>query len=815
MADLETARPGPEIPHSGTPTVPVEVAAVETVDSKESVRPDTTAPVAGGALDDPDHKERTDEGPQQNIQIGTLSSDDIQFINECKNFYVSDQATVSRAFSLKSVPTISRVVEARCAASFLGDSAEEAILLDVLQNRRFLIIVGERNSGKTAAALRLVHCLRTATGDDLLEPLHVASLDNRMRIDMHDMLEPRNKGPERVIMFKDVLSRNNQNLRDFLVRCTEDSLDRLVDRLAASRLRLVFTSEAHLMGAVMVPLASIGLCRQLRPLSQAHLLQCLETTIGATGAANELDAATRLVIVERARTAPRIIRFVTHHYKNVTTIANVHHAFDQIDDVGTWIFGDMIDDYDAWSFALVLGLVQCLPDSGGVPWLSFTRLKSALDERIRIRVQGVDAKPSYGRRSVSDTSNLERADAVIARDAASGRDMLRFNDARRAGRLWCELLDKSRSLLLSLWTPLIEVVQTGEPDVSMLAARILGRIGELDAVGLAFPLIGRWARSEKLSLRAAVGYMYHGILASDDSRYIELCLEKLAHIAESSHREGGRTAIATYRQIGGHDLVFAMERLRAIADDRLAPQIANMQKIDKFLSRLSAEKDRSLSDPETITLELCRIQLFGLAREIFEKQFQTMMELQFALISLCIEVGPLEAFTELRKWFRGSEGLRALVALMFLQKDGLAASLGGSNHVELGVSEFNRSSAASAPNLILLSISRIAGAEKQIASLLEDVFMGFYYFFPHESARYFRRAFFEHIRSWIIVASEDPSIRSDAERLLAALLRSNNRDLRTQCVQMLQEGVFRDGQSGLRDIAERALVAGLKRSIGY
>ena len=212
--------------------------------------------------------------------------------------------------------------------------------------------------------------------------------------------------------------------------------------------------------------------------------------------------------------------------------------------------------------------------------------------------------------------------------------------------------------------------------------------------------------------------------------------------------------------------------------------------------------------------ELSRV-LRGLSQRLFADQMKVLLALQYALVSLCITLNPIDLFKELRIWMKGSDGLRALSALIFLQTNGIAEELNGYSSVRPAGTPNAANAIENATPIIVALATGSEQSQATFSLFLEDVFGSFYYFFPQEVARYLREAFFEYLWLWIEGSISVPQARKCMELVVVRLLTSANRDLVTHCHQLLtSDGRIVHGSTEVQDFARTVLKKALTSASG-
>ncbi len=386
---------------------------------------------------------------------------------------------------------------------------------------------------------------------------------------------------------------------------------------------------------------------------------------------------------------PGIIDFIYLHLERVLSREiEVKDAIEQLEHLDKWFLEELTRvpetdpepeslkeatylNFELWCFVLTLTLTQCIRETTersspyeGVPWMLFERFREKITETLIDKI-GISYPQKITLASyVSEQNWLIKGRAEIYRDVNFGIDMIRFKNPRHPEQMWEVLLRNSRRVLGMLISALEELAEMPDPGVRSMAARILGRIGELDLDEITLRLVGKWIHSKPQQM-ATVSYLYEGILFSSNADYRQMCqslLDNMHHrfvsnadIGQGKIQRGLWTAIAVYKQIGRYKLSLAMSQLKNISEFALTEQVWLEKHIAQLPSMLSQkiEEDIKRSHPNLNELTYYRI------RTAAEKQFWVDLKhalhsnykknpyynaFNYALVSLCLSVGPLKVF---------------------------------------------------------------------------------------------------------------------------------------------------------------------------
>jgi hypothetical protein len=184
-------------------------------------------------------------------------------------------------------------------------------------------------------------------------------------------------------------------------------------------------------------------------------------------------------------------------------------------------------------------------------------------------------------------------------------DIVEFYDEKYQEILMKIFLRNNRKVLLYLIPYLKEIVEREYWDTMRgLAAYTLGKMGELDIESIILPFLYQWASSEKPFLRASVGYLFEGVLHSNNKNYRKHSLAVLKNMAlqypVNSNIHGA--AIYAYRQIGIHNLTFALKELRIILEKTIKGVFEAQAEMEDWVDTFHTQGD--IFDEEYVLINL-------------------------------------------------------------------------------------------------------------------------------------------------------------------------------------------------------------------
>lgn len=778
-------------------------------------------------------------GSDMGVEIGRMDANQAVFANEYLNItnLFSDKPGISniviRQFAFKEIWRLAAAErQAEIAELFVGDPEEIARLRSSLVNKRILILSGESELGKTTTAIylggRLLAAARSKHGNDnSLDTYLIPSLDRYIKIDLNEIWDPE-EVTNRVVIFENVFARGNQDLRSFLAQLSEYGIDEFAGKLRESNSYLIFTTTTADAAKFLSGYAATDLQHELKPLTEDLLSQGLEKRL-AHFERTRKPAAERLerlrtpeqkkIVVTGLRTMPRVVSFVEDYLRSDSTIAleaDLGEAIRQVGDITYWFQKELAADFDVWCFTLALGLAHWAAAAQGVPWFDFEYVHRGIAQYLRRdpqlfsqRKDTKEAEPLEGTPNLTDDSYLAQSRAKVVKDPDSLADVVCFCQESYPQKLWEIFLKHHRRVLTTLLPRLRDLAENKRAESDSrpreLCAQIIGRVGEIDPERVTLSVMNRWINSNDVSQRANVGALYQGILASNNERYKKYFLDELKSLTASlrpgdnGNSEAERketkekllTAIAVYSRIGAYDLALAMTGLKSIARDRLVAIMTDVQRIGRVMENTRSEVAKATSAQEAYDLLKIHQKLRDFTERLYNQEASAFVGVQYALCSLCLSVDPITVFKELRIWIESSnQATGALVALMFLIKDGIASTL-ESMKVEVSDSESGFADPKSC-NPITAALTSGKDSVIEMARFLVTIFEAFSvtFFLPKEFQDYLRQSYLAHLTTWIEEALPIEDCRAAMEDLLTELMRIHKKVLYKPIDDLLSSSTF-------------------------
>jgi len=735
---------------------------------------------------------------EQVNQVGKVAAKQVFFVDKQEIYkqYISAGKDVAiRPFSRHHRVEISAKEEREVVRDYVKDDAAIGELWSALQEKRLLVVTGEPEQGKTTAAIYLSYRLRAEEQSRFSGSYLVHPLERSVKIIFDDIIENKDEFGGRMLFFRDAFAQGNRDVSDFFTRLDRHLVERMSKSLRNNDMFLLFTADSP-AGDLKRKLSGLGIEQELPPLGEDLLMEGLEfklaqfpaqTGVSAEELESILDAAKKRDLIQRLRTMPRIVQFVDNYLLKLKDGLDFKLAIDRIDNLKGWFLTELADDFDSWCFALCLGLCQCLPLAPGVPWFEFEAFRKAMSFCLAKELKPGGRRGAGLREAISEEYLLARCRAEVYKDPNNGVDCVRFSNERYPEMLWRVFLGSNRRILNLLLPQLTRMAQLADPAVRQRAAQILGRVGEMDPLRITFGLMGDWIRSDDRRQQATVGSLYQGVLASKNSRYRNDCLRELSSLSEEEDKPELWTAIAAYRQIGEFDLPLAMGKFRQIAERKLVEPIDNTRRLDKILNRIeNVVKDHKLDAIDSMALAAYHTILREIADRVYNQEGPILFAIQYAIVSLCLALDPLDVLGALEEWITSAEpALGGLAALIFLQENGIAEEL-ERRRVEIPRPGDDTDARDQSCNPLVISIASSHNSVRRMARFLESMFGIFSSFFPPRSRQYLRKSFLFHLKAWAKDSSEVDVCRSAIEQLFAELLASSNRELSDQLFSYLR-----------------------------
>lgn len=733
-----------------------------------------------------------------------------------------------RAFSAKHCDPVSREREDELQEVFVAEEGVADGLLRRLLEGRLVILTGEPEVGKRALALHLSRRVRDADCD-CQETFLVSPPQRQVRLELQKVAEDGKSFGRRVVVFSQVGETENRDILDTLARLKGHvQLDKLRAALAASGSYFVFTADAPHLKALRDDLQRLDLVHEVRAPPAELLGRGLDKKVAQflagknlprekAEAARALVAANREVLLRSLPKMSRLARFVESYLlDSLEGKLDLAAAVELVESPEKWFTQDLSRDFDAWCFVFTLGLCQCGDENAGVPWLEFEAIRREisrhLSRSLRVYRRPPEEQPPFAR-VVDETRLLEECRAVVVREAGVG-DYVRFADAGYAEKLWPVFTNSNRSLLTSLLPLLHELTRHEETPIRARAARILGRVGEINPAHIMLSAVDRWAPSRSLKQRAAVGYLLEGAFASCDESYRQLGRAKLESLSQSERGAELWAAIAAYKQLGrggGDALAQAVQRLGEITERNFSEWMVWKKRIDRLEHQLKAFVEKQGKDPHKLLAAKRGVKALAdlrrALRRAYDEDDQIMLAICYSLVALSLHVGTFTVIAELNKWLQqGRKNLSELTSWIFWMEEGIADSLSRYN-VPVPATATVRAGAHDCYALVV-SLDSAARDDPQAvahaAHFLAETY-GQFGGFPTHTRQFLRKKFLLHLKRWADRAWVVKEYREVLADLCAELRHGRDAELSANLTDYLKNDPDFTGKAHLKRFAEMVL----------
>jgi hypothetical protein len=621
--------------------------------------------------------------PRQANTTGDIEAETVSFATiENQIFHLYRSRAALRDFTCADAQPVSESWEEASAWSYGGTGEEVEGLVRHLEEQRVLLLDAARGAGRVMASICLGRRLRDA-GSCGKPTLLVQSLDRQVRVDLRRVASRDRELEDRMVIFRDALPR--------VERTDRSGWQQLREQLRERNAYVVFITES----ATASPDGLAPTQAFVRPLPR-HSRERMEAELekrlwelghrceGGAEVAAALDAG-RDWLLEAFAYAPQLAEFVSLYAELNRPGLALEEAWARFRDTGGRLLRDADGDLDAWSGVLALALSQCLRDTRGVRWVDLDRLhrhlrawlREDLDLRAPRTPEGEEAVPPPPP-EFSDEPFLAAAHAEDYVDPATLACMVRFRGGVPPEEVWQALLRRHRRALGTLLPGLRRLAEEDE-GLGVLAAQVIGRIGELDPERIVLPVVSRWIAATKGQPQGCAGALFEGVLGSASKPYQALCLDHLRALGRGGGASGGArlpAVIAAYSWIGDFEPGYAMRELGAIAREELAPMVEDVQRIGRLLARVKQKRDEQRSAAARAVLRRCQSVLDELVSRVYAEKASTYVAMQLSLASLIATRGLRPVIGELRRWVaEGGWKMGVLVAMMFLNEKGIAERL--------------------------------------------------------------------------------------------------------------------------------------------
>jgi len=735
-----------------------------------------------------------------------------------------------RAFSAEYCTEITPQREIDLNEVFIQDEWLTAALVDHLKASRVIILSGPPEIGKKMLALHLAYLVRHGKEQPGRETFLVKPFQRRVNLKLQTVAADEKDFGRRVIIFPQSETDDNDLLEVF-GRLKEFELEEIVRALEKNDSYFLYTVDAPQIKPFRDDLKSLGVMHEIPPPSRQMLEMAIEKRVtrllkGKNVTAEQAEAAQVFVseekhqLIERLPRMSRLALLIDRYLLDIVDENNqldLLAAIDLVESPEKWFLRDLGRDFEAWCFVFTLGLCQCGPEIAGVPWLEFDSIRQAISKclsrelRMWRREQVQPSLPEL----LDEHALLEKCRAQIVREAGTG-DLVRFVDASYPTKLWRVFTDSNRRILTLILPVLRDLARSNDTQIRACAARALGRMGELNPPHIAIAAISEWIDAKPLRQKAAVGYLYEGILASADESYRQVCRTELQHLSLSKGDELW-TAIAVYKQIGrsgGENLTFAISKLGEITERTFAEWLVWEKEIEKELENYEKRNQKNLLELFVAEInEQTLKDLRKIMREVFDEDGRIMLAICYSLVALILEVGAFAVIVELNKWFQqGRKSLACLTSWIFWMEEGIADRLASYRVSVPNPSALNGEVYDCLPVVAALGFAMQNESQviRKTTHFLTATYSHFSTFSPR-MRQLLKRKFLLHLKQWADNAWAVKEYREVVKELYLELLISSGGDLAQNLRQYITNDKEFCNKAHLKRFAEMVLECQEKR----
>ena len=691
-------------------------------------------------------------------------------INEIRNFFIdSEKETKSSIFSISYTTSLPKKFLSSVEKLFVYPDSNYNSLYSVITTKRILLLTGCQEYGKYFTSTYLASSLLEK--ENIGEILVASSLSNEIRIDLFRFISDSYSIKNTIIIFKNIFEKRNLDIIDFFHSLEQSELEFLSKKLIDKNSFIIFTAETNTFKDYELSKTVNYIKRDIADFSFDILKKGFLRTAKFSCADNlqAYENINRYVeehseILNELGSMSKIAKFIRFYFEivnqeEVDLQEAIEIAIEQVYDIEKEVENwfrisierniDELKNFKCWSFAFCLALFN------RISWIKFIKLHTDITTYLYYRESEGEKSGNEFIGIVSEDYYLSKCKSQIVKDMMSGIDIVEFTDVRYSDILFQIFLKHYRTTLITLIPYLIEMAKDRDLENRILASRAIGRIGEIDPYKITFKYINSWSKEKENYYKATVGYLFEGILKSKDEDYRNKCLELLSNMTLSSDLNTQWTAIATYKQIGIHDLELSIRELRKISERIQSRSFKNLYELHEKMEKF-AELGNSLN-------------------KLYESE-HLLAIIRYSIVALSIITDPIRVFEELQKWISEGETIcKTIVVLFFLGPDGIAENL--ENRVTCFSDSENKDNELIYCNIMVYSIS----VEDKMANKLVDFIINTYRCFNEFSPdiqRLLKQKLINHLERWTMQSLNSEKLKSAMKRLIVSIYNSGTSDLR-------------------------------------
>lgn len=345
------------------------------------------------------------------------------------------------------------------------------------------------------------------------------------------------EGRDCVFIFPDVLTQGNPDIKNFFAYLDEGRAEDLSRTLKEKNIFFLFSLDWDASVEHQSGFLRVGACVDHKRPAKSLLKLYLQKRISQNDTPFPREVLDKVLteenqhfLVETAESFPFIGRFFREYLDDVVQgrisfhqIGRVMHSLDY------WLFDDLRERVDIWSYTIALLLCQSHESQVAVPWRDFLSFRQLL---FRALIKEIDLEnyPEKGKLPYRDRDIFGAGRILVERHENDEGSVVRFPSQHLCDHLWSLLLTDGLALLCKI----LPFIQTcAEKDMAenswlvKTAVSVLGRIGAADMrlsdqILLKFKAVEAGISEEETRIRIEVLKAFiQGILGSNNKPYRE------------------------------------------------------------------------------------------------------------------------------------------------------------------------------------------------------------------------------------------------------------------------------------------------------
>lgn len=718
-----------------------------------------------------------------NVGGNVLSAKKIEFKKKINNFISkSDKSFKISKFSIDdTIPLQAEIINC-VEQTFIYPMNRLEDLSSCLMQYRMLLLTGEPGTGKNFTAIFLAHHIIKETTKNYeirWHDLYLKGMDD----DPIRMAKNTKNLNGKIVIFKDAFSTPKNVLMDFFRSCSREQIAHICNNLEERDSFFIFTADSHTFDQYL--LSNLTIKREICSLDQDLLSKGFEFKLkhfcDLSPKRDYIKVAQLLEnkkqeIILKMRQLSKIAHFIEDYLDKILFDGkSIDEALEEVLDSKKRLehlfleeLGANKTEFEAWAFALCLSLFN------GISYANFHEIHR---EVTMLLLRRLDPYRTFKEFTFTATEGnfIEKCGAHIIKDTGEHFYRIEFRNQEDQKILLNILMQNYQKILLEIIPFLEKYVETHFRSKQRRSAAVnIGRIGVLDPESIIFRIIDKWtilAMQDDFHWEN-VGFIYEGIMTSDDKDYKKYCLNKLNIMAFSDDIEDQWTAIAAYKHIGLHDLEFALDELRKIQEEAIARMDSRQnENILDFI--YSQDSD---SNPHDLLEKMD--QIYNETIYLISYVRYSIVALSSSAISEPIAINPIELLHELRKWVhKGNQNSRGNTAIFFLGPSGILEEL---ENIEVIYSdeEDKDKKEKLRTNLLLYSLASNEESISKLADFINDIYKKSFPEFHLEIEKDLKKKLFEHMEKWTVESLYNDRVSDALKNLFSQIYQTGDEKMK-------------------------------------